>query len=133
MDLHVMNLGEMLPLLLAQTSAPVGGAAPPPPGMDTQFFVFIGLIMVAFYFVILRPQRKEQLERQQAVDALKKGDRVMTTGGIYGTIQELNKEEGICILQVDKNVRLTIARSAITPIPPPKEAAASPAAAPAKT
>ncbi len=97
------------------------------------FAMFIGLIMVAFYFVILRPQRKEQLERQQAVDALKKGDRVMTTGGIYGTIQELNKEEGTCILQVDKNVRLTIARSAITPIPPPKEAAASPAAAPAKT
>ena len=98
-----------------------------------QFFIFIGLIMLAFYFVILRPQRKEQLARQEAIDALKKGDRVMTTGGIYGTIQEVNKEEGICILQVDKNVRLTVARSAVSPIPPPKEAAASPAAAPAKT
>ena len=128
-----MNFGETLPLLLAQTTAPAGGAAPPPPGMDMQFFIFIGLIMLAFYFVILRPQRKEQLARQEAIDALKKGDRVMTTGGIYGTIQEVNKEEGICILQVDKNVRLTVARSAVSPIPPPKEAAASPAAAPAKT
>ena len=128
-----MNFGALLPLLLAQTPTPAGGAAPPPPGMDMQFFIFIGLIMLAFYFVILRPQRKEQLARQEAIDALKKGDRVMTTGGIYGTIQEVNKEEGICMLQVDKNVRLTVARSAVSPIPPPKEAAASPAAAPAKT
>lgn len=118
----------MLPLL-AQAGA--GGAAPPPPGFDSQFFVFLAVVFAALYFLILRPQRKEQMERQAAVEAIKKGDRVLTTGGMYGTVHEFDKDEGTVTLQVDKNVRLVFAKSAIQPIAKPAAATAGvPATAP---
>lgn len=117
----------MLPLL-AQADAV--GAAPPPPGFDSQFFVFLAVVFAALYFLILRPQRKEQMERQAAVEAIKKGDRVLTTGGLYGTVHEIDKDEGTVTLQVDKNVRLVFAKSAIQPITKPAAAAGVPATAP---
>jgi preprotein translocase subunit YajC len=98
----------VLSLLMA---APDGGAAPQGGGAFLQFVPFIAIIAI-FYFLIIRPQNKKQKETQRMLGALKKGDRVVTIGGIHGVIQTV-KEHSI-ILKVDDNVKLEFNRSAIS-------------------
>ncbi len=74
-------------------------------------FIFLGLIIVVFYFFMIRPQVKKQKEMKQFRESLSKGDKVVTTGGIYGKIADI-KEETITI-EVDNNVKLKVAKSAI--------------------
>ena len=64
-----------------------------------------------FFFMLILPERKNQKQRQKMLDALKKGDRVMTTSGIYGTVVTTTNE--MAVLQVADNVRLRFSRSAI--------------------
>jgi preprotein translocase subunit YajC len=100
-----------LSILLAQTTpAPAGGG-----GFDLTFFLMMGGIFLVFYLLILRPQKKEQEEKQKAINALKKGDRVISIGGIHGSIVELDVEAGTAQVQVDRGVRLTFNRSALLP------------------
>jgi preprotein translocase subunit YajC len=69
------------------------------------------LVLAIFYFVILLPMKKRQKKVQEFLSALKVGDRVVTSGGIYGSIAKLNEQS--VHLQVAQNVRLEVARSAI--------------------
>lgn len=69
------------------------------------------LIVVVFYFFIIRPQMKKQKEIKKFRDSLKKGDKIITTGGIYGKILELN--EFTAIIEVEGQSRLKIDKSAI--------------------
>jgi preprotein translocase subunit YajC len=69
------------------------------------------LVLAIFYFIILLPMKKRQKKVQEFLSALKVGDRVVTSGGIYGAITKLNEQS--VQLQVAPNVRLEIARSAI--------------------
>jgi preprotein translocase subunit YajC len=69
------------------------------------------LVLAIFYFVILLPMKKRQKKVQEFLSALKVGDRVITSGGIYGSIAKLNEQS--VQLQVAQNVRLEVARSAI--------------------
>lgn len=90
--------------------------APPPQGGDPQSSLFSTLIMFAliigiFYFLILRPQQKRQKERQKLLEAVKKGDRVVTNGGLHGTVAGL--DEKTVLLQVADNVKMKFERSAI--------------------
>jgi preprotein translocase subunit YajC len=71
------------------------------------------LIFVIMYLLILRPQAKRQKEHQKMLEALEKGDTVVTAGGIYGTIVGMKEKEGILIVEVDKNVKLNVSRSSI--------------------
>lgn len=75
----------------------------------------MGGIFLVFYLLILRPQKKEQEEKQKAINALKKGDRVISIGGIHGSIVEIDAEAGTAQVQVDRGVRLTFNRSALVP------------------
>ncbi|MDR0473863.1 MAG: preprotein translocase subunit YajC [Treponema sp.] len=74
---------------------------------------FLPLIAIVgiFYFLILRPQNKKQKETQKMLAALKKGDKVITIGGIHGTIQTVR--ESTVIIKVDDNTKLEFLRSAI--------------------
>ena len=69
------------------------------------------LIMVVFYFLMIAPMRKRQKALSQMVDSLKKGDRVITNGGIYGEIAGVDTDT--VILKVADNVRIKLAKSAI--------------------
>ena len=69
------------------------------------------LIMVVFYFLMIAPMRKRQKAVAQMVDSLKKGDRVVTNGGIYGEIAGVDTDT--VILKVADNVRIKLAKSAI--------------------
>ena len=69
------------------------------------------LMVVIFYFLLWRPQKKQQKERANLLGSLKKGQKIVTIGGIYGEIVELDDEKEK--VQVSEKVELTFARSAI--------------------
>ncbi|MDR1257611.1 MAG: preprotein translocase subunit YajC [Spirochaetaceae bacterium] len=101
-----------LPLLFG---APQGGGAAPASGMEqiVSFAPFI-LIIAIFYFLIIRPQNKKQKETQKMLSALKKGDKVVTVGGVHGTIASV--KENSVLVKVDDNVKIEFSRSAIASI-----------------
>lgn len=74
-------------------------------------FVPIILVFAIFYFLLIAPMRKRQKALQTLVDNLKKGDRVITNGGLYGTVAGL--EDKAVILKVADNVKVRIAKSAV--------------------
>ncbi|MGN6186851.1 MAG: preprotein translocase subunit YajC [Thermoanaerobaculia bacterium] len=71
--------------------------------------VAIGLV---FYFLVIGPANKQRKKQQEMMGALKKGDRVVTTGGIYGTIQGV--EPDAVYLKIAENVKVKVARTAIS-------------------
>ena len=72
------------------------------------------LIIVIFYLFLIRPQNKKQKETQKMLDALKKGDKVITIGGIHGTVSSV--KENTVIVKVDDNCKLEFNRTAISSI-----------------
>ncbi len=72
------------------------------------------LIIAIFYFFIIRPQNKKQKETEQMINALKKGDKIVTIGGIHGTVS--STKEKTVIVKVDENVKLEFNRSAIATV-----------------
>lgn len=69
------------------------------------------LIFVIFYFLLIKPQRQKEKERQLMLGSLSKNDDVVTTGGIHGTV--VNVKEKTVILRVDENVRLEVDKNCI--------------------
>ena len=72
------------------------------------------LIILIFYFLILRPQQKRQKNRAKLLESVKKGDKVITAGGIHGTVEGL--EDKIILVKVADNVKLKFERSAVSTI-----------------
>jgi preprotein translocase subunit YajC len=72
----------------------------------------IAAIGLVFYFLVIAPANKQRRQQQAMLSALKKGDRVLTTGGIYGTIQSVEAE--VIYLKIAENVKVRVARSAIS-------------------
>ena len=72
------------------------------------------LIILVFYFLILRPQQKRQKERKILLEAVKKGDRVVTSSGIYGTVEGL--EDKTVLVKIADNVKVKMERGAISTI-----------------
>ncbi len=95
----------MHPLLLLAAVQPAEG------GSLIGLLLPILLIGVVFYFFIIRPQRKRQQEHEEMVQELKKGDKVVTIGGVHGTIVRV--EEGSVLAEVDSNVKLRFDKNAI--------------------
>ena len=92
----------------------MGGAqgAEQQPGQAWISFLPLVAIVAIFYFLILRPQNKKQKETQKMLSALRKGDRVVTIGGLHGIIQSV--KESTVIVKVDENVKLEFNRAAIS-------------------
>ena len=80
---------------------------------NAQFMQFIPLaiIMVIFYFLLIRPQQKQMKERKLMIDALKSGDKILTNGGLVGLVTGLNGDD--LEVEIAKNVKVTIVRSAV--------------------
>lgn len=99
-----------------------GGAA----GQGGGFAAFVPIILmfVIFYFLLIRPQQKKAKTHQEMINNLKKGDRVITSGGIYGLIT--NIDEATATLEIAEKVRIKVTRGSIAglnieaPAPSPK-------------
>jgi preprotein translocase subunit YajC len=81
--------------------------------------VMFSLIIFIFYFMIIRPQQKRAKERQSLLDSVKKGDKVITVGGVHGTV--VGVEEKTLLIQVADDVKLKYEKSAISSIDRPSE------------
>jgi len=86
-------------------------ASPPDGGNPWLSFLPFILVLGIFYFVILLPMKRKQTKVQQFLDGLKVGDRVVTTGGIYGQLTRLNEQT--VQLQIADKVRIEVAKAAI--------------------
>lgn len=74
--------------------------------------IFIGGILLVFYFFMIRPQQKKQKDQKKFIGAIKKGDQVVTLGGIHGKIAAI--EENTVTLEVDRGARIKMEKSAIS-------------------
>ncbi len=90
--------------------APQGGDS----GNLISTIVMFGAIFVIFYFMIIRPQQKRAKEREKMLSNIEKGDKVITSGGLHGTVAGL--EEKTVLLEVGDKIKLKFERSAITQV-----------------
>jgi preprotein translocase subunit YajC len=98
----------MVDFAYAMGQMPNGGGGPG--AMATQL-MFFAAIFAIFYFLLIRPQQRQKRDREAMLAAVKKGDRVVTTGGLHGTVVGLN--DNTVTLKVADSVKLDFDRSAL--------------------
>lgn len=81
--------------------------------------LFMAAIFAVFYFFIIRPQTKRQKEIQQKIAGLKKGDKVVTNGGIVGTVNNIDDDS--LLVEVDTNVKVRFMKNSIVDVNPQKK------------
>ncbi|HEX4365843.1 MAG TPA: preprotein translocase subunit YajC [Rhodopila sp.] len=108
-----MSLFELIPSAYAQTTTGAAGGTSTG-DMLTQFFPFI-LIIGIFYVLMIRPQQQKQKALQKQLSDLKRGDNVITSGGIIGTIARVVNDDEV-LLDIAEGTRVRVVRSTITGI-----------------
>jgi len=110
------GISNLLPLLLGapESGSATGGAAG---GGGTQLITMLvtfGLIIVVFYFLVIRPQNKKQKDAKKMLEGLRKGDKVVTVGGMHGNVESVKDNE--VLLKIDENVKVKFNKSAIATV-----------------
>ena len=82
-----------------------------PQGGGWSMWIMLALIFVVMWFFMIRPQRKQQKELQAFRESLKNGDKVVTIGGIYGTVCEV--KDDYVLIEVDKDVKIRVSKQAL--------------------
>ncbi len=104
-------------MLLPATAhaAPAGGAAGAGSrGFDPTMLIMLAAVFAIFYFLMIRPESKRRKERQEMLDALKRGDRVVTLGGLYGEIQDVHDDR--IVLRIAEGVKVEVSKQAISAV-----------------
>ena len=99
-----MNIQSILLFAQPAANGAKGGSGYP-------MLIFLGLMILVFYFFMIRPQQKKQKQVQQFRENLKKGDKVVTIGGIHGKITDV--QEGTFTIEIADNVKITIEKAAV--------------------
>lgn len=86
-----------------------------PAGGGASGLIMIVVLIVVFYFFMIRPQQKRQKKLKQEREAMKKNDTVVTAGGIYGRIVEVNDQNNTFVVEIDKNVKIRIDKNSVYP------------------
>ncbi len=94
-------------MMLLQSAAPAAPAA----GGGAMMWIMLLLVFGVMWLFIIRPQRKQQKELEKFRSELKKGDKVVTIGGIFGTIAEINERD--VLIKVDGETKLRVSKNAI--------------------
>jgi len=94
-------------ILMSQPQTTEGAAQQSPLGM----FLPLIAILVIFWIFMIRPQAKRQKELRKFRESLQKGDKVITTGGIYGKVSSIS--ETVIVIQVDENTKLTVDKASV--------------------
>jgi preprotein translocase subunit YajC len=111
MDPMSIPIAHLSSLPWALAPAPEGGQSNPFMGL-----VPLVLVLFIFYFLIIRPQQKRQREHNKMLSSLSKGDRIVTTGGLYAVIQDVKEKENKIVATIGEGVKVEIARSAVASI-----------------
>ncbi len=99
----MMYMNFLMLLQAAEQSSSKGGSM--------MMWLIIILCIVVMWFFMIRPQRKQQKELQKFRDGLKKGDKIVTVGGIYGTVVEVRDQT--LIVEIDSNVKIKVAKNSV--------------------
>lgn len=99
-----MDIQTLLLMAGGQDAAGGGGIA---------MLVWFGLIFVVMYLLLIRPQRKKQKEHENLLKELKKGDRVVTSSGMFGTIFAIDEDRGRVVIKIGEDVKMEFLKSAI--------------------
>ncbi len=91
--------------------APAGGGAAPSGGGGMSGIVMMIAIFAIFWFILIRPQQKKMKEHKKMVDDLKKGDRIVTAGGMYATVENTTSET--LTVKIAEGVKVKITRSSV--------------------
>jgi len=94
-----------------------GGQAPNPWGMLWPILAIFGVM----YFLIFRPQMKKQKQQKQMIETVKKGDKIVTVGGIFGTIAGVKEKEGTLLVKISDNTKIELARTSIAKVLGPEQ------------
>ena len=107
----MLNLGLIVGLV--STLLFIGGCVPADGegGFSWEIIIFPVLILVVFYFLMIRPQRKRQKEHQELIRELRSGDSVITAGGIYGRIESVSDDS--VVIKVESGATMRVTRSSI--------------------
>lgn len=101
--------GVMVETVYAMGQSGSGGGQ----GGGIAAFLPLILIVVVFYFLLIRPQQKRQKEQKAMISAIRKGDKVVTTSGIFGTIVGMDDQENKVVLKIAENVKVEFLKSSI--------------------
>ena len=82
------------------------------PGFGMENFILIGGILVIFYFFMIRPQQKKQKDQKRFTEAIKRGDQVVTIGGIHGKVSAI--DDNTVILDVEKGAKIKFDKTSIS-------------------
>lgn len=116
---QVRSSGETTTQTAPASDAPPANAQQPAGGMASLLNMALPLLLVVVvYFLIFRPQQKREKERVASIRKLKKGDKVLTRGGIYGVIVGLRLEEELLVLKIADNVKVELHTNAIDSVNP---------------
>ncbi|HXS08360.1 MAG TPA: preprotein translocase subunit YajC [Candidatus Krumholzibacteria bacterium] len=102
-------MNSIQPLFAMLPGAAASGAEGPSP--FSMLLPILGMLLI-FYFLMIRPQQKRQKEVQKMLSAVKKGDRVLTASGLYGTVAGV--KDDVLVLQIADNVKVEMVKSAVT-------------------
>ena len=97
--------------LLALMTPTQPGTEPNPTGQMLQMIGMFVILGVMFYFLLIRPQQKQRKEQENLIKNVKSGDRILTTGGIYGIVT--NVKEKSLMVKIADNVKVEITKSAV--------------------
>lgn len=90
----------------------------PSQGGGASSLIFMGAIFLVFYLFIIRPQTKKQKEIQNKIGSLKKGDKIVTSGGVIATVHTIDEDS--ILAEVDSNVKVRFLKSAVVDVNPNK-------------
>lgn len=110
----LMNIG--ITGLIAMAGAP-GGAAPAGQSNWYMQMLPLAVIIAVFYFLMIRPQQKQQKKHREMLAAIKKGDKVVTRGGMLGTVYGI--VDNVITVEVGENVKIKFTRDAISGVETP--------------
>lgn len=112
------DLASLLAPILAQDGAPAVPGAPGAGGGPVWLpqLVMFGSIALIFYFLLIRPQQKQEKQRRAMLDSMKKKDRVLTSGGLLGIVIDLRDDEVVLRISDNPDIKVRIRRSSVVEV-----------------
>jgi preprotein translocase subunit YajC len=102
-------------LFISSAYAQEAAAAAGEPSMTAGLLPLV-LIFVVFYFLLIRPQQKKFKQHQEMVNSIAKGDKIVTSGGVIGTVTKVDAENDIATVEVSEGVKIKVVRSTIASV-----------------
>ncbi|MCW8129769.1 MAG: preprotein translocase subunit YajC [Planctomycetota bacterium] len=117
MDVLVGLVGKLILLGAEASGAPTPPQAPPGEALS-QLVLMFGSLGLIFYLLIWRPESKRRKQQEETLNSIKPKDKVVTIGGLFGTVVEVDKDEVVLLVDTKREIKMRFRRRAIESIEP---------------